>query len=84
MKKETQDTFNKQAEEALAKQKKATKDFLTKIIPTALWTAATIFTAVNAFNDKKAFYVVTGLIAIAGALVFAIKVYKDYDKEGKQ
>jgi len=83
MKKETQETFNQQAEEALAKQKKATKDFVTKIIPTALWAVATLFTAVSAFNDGKAFYIVTGIIAVIGAGIVTYKVYKDYSKEEK-
>lgn len=80
---ETKNIFEKQAEEALAKQKKATKDFAIKLIPTGLWAAASIFTAANAFNDGKAFYVVTGIISIIGALVFTIKTYKDYSKEGR-
>lgn len=83
MNQETKQTFNQQAEEALAKQKKATKDFVTKIIPTALWAVATLFTAVSAFNAGKAFYVVTGIIAVIGAGVATYKVYKDYSKEGK-
>ena len=80
---ETNDIFKKQAEEALAKQKKATRDFVLKIVPTGLWAAASIFTAASAFNAGNAFYVVTGIVSIIGALVFTIKTYKDYSKEGR-
>lgn len=52
------------------------KDFIVNLVPTALWTAATVFAVVPAFNEGKGFYVACGIIAIAGALVTCIKVFK--------
>ena len=52
------------------------KDFIVNLSPTALWTAATVFAVVPAFNEGKGFPVVCGIIAIAGALVACIKVFK--------
>lgn len=64
------------AEKAIEAGKMEVKDFIVNLIPTALWTAATVFAVVPAFNEGKGFPVVCGIIAIAGALVTCIKVFK--------
>ena len=72
------EAFKQKAEDAVEKQRIATKDFATKIIPTVLWFAASLFTAVNALNNGEGFYVVTGIISIIGAAIFTVKTYKAY------
>lgn len=76
--------FRQKAEDAVAKQRKATNDFALRIIPTVLWCVASILTAVNAFNGGEGFYIVTGIISVIGSVVFAIKIYKDFEKSRKQ
>lgn len=74
------ETMKEQAEAALDKQKNATKDFILKLIPSALWTAATIWGGIAlALNTKgSGLYVVLGVIASAGALITTFKVYRNY------
>jgi len=54
-----------------------TKKFITKLIPTALWTLATIAASAAAFNTGNGFLIVCGVIAVAGALVRCVKVIKE-------
>lgn len=81
---EQKDIFKQMAEEAVAKQRKAAKNFVVRIIPTILWCAASVFTAVNAFNDGEGFYIATGIISSIGAVVMAVKVYKETNKQNEK
>ena len=57
-----------------------TKKFITKLIPTALWTLATIVASAAALNSGKGFYMVCGVIAIVGAVIVAAKTIKGSNK----
>jgi hypothetical protein len=69
------DIFEKNQKETEEKMKKYELGAL-KQMGIGLWAAASVFTAVNAFNDGRAFYVVTGIISAAGAIAFAIVAYR--------
>ena len=71
-----EEKIKQDADKAIEAVKQETKDFIVNLIPTALWTAATVFAVVPVFNEGKGFYVACGIIAIIGALVNCVKAFK--------
>ena len=74
--KENQKIFEKQAEEALAEQKKRTKEYVLRVVPAALWLVCVIVTAACAMNTLKSGPIVTGLLTLGGAIYAFAKVLK--------
>jgi len=78
MNEKTQKMFEKQAEEALAEQKKKTKEYILYVIPAALWLMCVIITAAGAMNTLKVGLYITGALSLAGAIYAFIKILKKY------
>ena len=78
MNEKTQEMFKKQAEDALAEQKKKTKEYVLYVIPAALWLVCVIITAAGAMNTLRVGLYVTGILSLAGAIYAFIKVLKKY------
>lgn len=70
------EVMKEQSEQALLKQKKDTRTFIVRTIPMALWTAATVFVGACSFNSGNAFYIVCGMLAIIGSIIFLVKELK--------
>lgn len=74
--------FNDQAESAIADGDRMVKNFATKIIPTGIWCAATVWGSIALALNANAgpLYIVLGVIASAGAIATTVNVYRNFNK----